>query len=764
MCLATPLLRASSADTVKQTDVNFPPSCMVDFTNTLEAPAGKHGFLTSSADGHFYWSDGTRARFWGINVSSTRLRIPSDQIEHVAENFARAGLNLVRLEAIDNRNCLLGATTEPDSQRFDPAYLDCIDRWTDAFRRHGIYYYFDLLDFRTFKDGDAVKNAAALDRGARPYAVFDRNLIQLQKDYAAKLLLHTNPYSGLRPVDDPALVMVEICNEHGLFLYPDKLDTLVEPYRSDLIARWNAWLKQKYSSRDALATAWGTIGGSAVLQSDEDVNGSPIDLPLLTRPQANANSTLPDVRRAPTRLHDGVEFLVSVQRDWFHEMRDYLRSIGLKAQVTAVVSNDVAPDVASVAQECDFTAENWYGDGGTDDPKTPDRRYFGNRNPLRDDSTGGVAPYTAGLRWNNKPVVIREWAVPWPNRWRAASVPEMLSYASLQDYDAVLLFGYQTNRAPDGAEADALNDFAFQCDPPVWGLYALAGQAFLSRAIRPADHTLTLYYPDAHRFDWPNGLTELHRAAWCVKLSSTTEKPTTSQSVAPTGTANDAQLLQKIFNYYGSRTDLPLAKSYLAGVWRSDTNQITRFTRDGRLQVITPRLRMLAGELAPDQIYTLGGLKFSSPTPMGAFMAYSLDNLPIERSKHVVIKMVSRAQNTGEVFEKAPPNSLSDWCLRNLGAAPVVTYGRVSQHPLRVWIEAPSTARARRKAANPVLTLWMVDGTWELEMKDGHATLACDTPGLYGNLLGQAFTTTGDTGERAARNDSPPDVPADTTQ
>ena len=31
----------------------------------LDAPAGKHGFVTAKPDGHFYFSDGQRARFFG---------------------------------------------------------------------------------------------------------------------------------------------------------------------------------------------------------------------------------------------------------------------------------------------------------------------------------------------------------------------------------------------------------------------------------------------------------------------------------------------------------------------------------------------------------------------------------------------------------------------------------------------------------------------------------------------------------------------------
>ena len=43
----------------------------LDFSHLLDAPAGKHGHVTVK-DGHFYFADGTRARFIGFNLPTTR--------------------------------------------------------------------------------------------------------------------------------------------------------------------------------------------------------------------------------------------------------------------------------------------------------------------------------------------------------------------------------------------------------------------------------------------------------------------------------------------------------------------------------------------------------------------------------------------------------------------------------------------------------------------------------------------------------------------
>jgi hypothetical protein len=737
----------------------LPRSCFDDFSDTLSSDITKRSFLTVGDDGHFHWgAGGPRARFWGINVSSTRLNIPDAQIEQVVATFSRTGINLVRLEAIDNRNCLLGSVDAPDSLHFDPAYLDRLDRWMDVLRRHGICYYLDLLDFRTFKAGDGVLNADQLDRGARPYALFDSYLIQLQKDYAGALLTHLNPYSGVRPVDDPALAMVEICNESGFFLYPEKLEGMVQPYQHNLLQRWNAWLRAKYGTRQKLQDAWGNSGPWPLLRADEDPEHDTVDLPLLTSGPGRLPDNTLDARRAPNRVRDGVQFLAETQRLYFRDMRAYLREIGLHVPVTAVVSNNVVPDIASVAQECDFTAENWYGDGGNEDPHTPGVSYYGNRNPLRDDTPTGFAPFTAALRWNNKPVVVREWATSWPNHWRSASVPEALAYASLQDYDAILLFGYQTNRAPNGAEAEALNDYAFQSDPTTWGLYGLAGHAFLSGAIRPAAHTIALTYPEWRLYSWPNLAADLYRAAWCVRVNSVTGTSGQRDHITPPTNGGDMAALHGLFEQLARRGAPCKAQEIDSGIWRSDTEEMVYYSHSGRLEVRTPTLAMVAGEFSPDQIYKLGRLRFQTPTRCGALLALSLDGLPLEQSRHLVFKMASRAENTGERLEKAPPGSISDWVLRAAGKAPVLTYGRASSQPTHIWFEPVGDPKKPAPAPNALLALWMVDGTWELHIENGRSTLLCDTAGINGLAQGRGFTTTLDATLMTAATDRAADA------
>ena len=99
----------------------YPRSALHSFDGLLDAPAGKYGFLTSRG-AHFYWPNGKRARFWGINVANTSLQEPEADIDAIVENFRTAGFNLLRLHHFDERGGIIDLD-KPDSRQFNQAAL-----------------------------------------------------------------------------------------------------------------------------------------------------------------------------------------------------------------------------------------------------------------------------------------------------------------------------------------------------------------------------------------------------------------------------------------------------------------------------------------------------------------------------------------------------------------------------------------------------------------------------------------------------------------
>lgn len=706
----------------------FPDSSMVDFRFLLDAPAGRRGFLGISGSGRFAWPDGTRARFWGINVSSKSLYVPHAVIDQVCDVLARAGCNMLRLEAADSVGGLTEVEGNPGSRALNPERLDSLDYWIAAARRRGIYLYLNLLDFRQFRDADGVENAARLGRAARPYAIFDRRLIELQKEFAVQLLSHRNPYSRLRLCEDPAVALVEVCNENGFFLRRGGLDTLVEPYAGRLRALWNTWLADQYGSRDHLAEAWGEVSGVPTLQPNEDPVAGTVLLPFFAPAAGPTTPMVVDPRRAPTRLSDAVRFLSGVQRAYFAEMKQALVTLGVRVPITGSVSTECPADLASTA-DLDFTAGNCYADhpafAGAD---WQGALFVNDNNPLRAASTYQLAPWMGALRWNGRPVVVREWATVWPNSHRAIAIPEMAAYASLQDVDAVLLFGYQTVWRPD-----ELSDFDHQADPTVWGLYGVGALAFLRGDIKAAEQVATLQYTPADLFVWPGDLAGSHRLAWLARINSVGpgDALLTSMPDAPTIPASMATVeARDALVRSGVAADLLLLAD---PALRASTGEMTRDCAAGRLTVRTDRFVAVCGEFPEGKAVRIGDWSLVTGSPFGAFVAVSLDGRPLVQSQRILLKMVTVAANTGQKLDTAPPGAPGKWQLTSWGKPPVVTGGGVSDVPLRVSL-----------GKRELVSLALRNGTWEVLVEDGRAALVCDTGGIRGTLMGTTIVTTAD--------------------
>ncbi len=664
----------------------FPDSLQVRELGSLsrDQDALKRGFLTVK-NGQFQYPDGTRARFWGVNIANKNLWIPHEQIDQVVDAWARSGVNMVRFEATDSKGALLDIPGVPGSRKLNPERLLTLHYWISKVRQKKMHYYLDLIDFRTFTEQDGVRNAAALPRAGRPYTCFDPKLIELQMEYASQLLTSVNPYTGVAPVDDPMFALVEICNESGFFLNASTTDNLVEPYRSELRQRWNDWLAKKYSSRAELLNAWGDA-----LKPDEDPSLGNVALPHLT-------GTLD----SPPRQEDGVDFLVEIQQQYFRTMKRHLRRIGVKIPITAVVSSDIPPDLYSASTEVDFMAENHYVDHPAfSGPDWQGKFFYQNKNTLRDPSRFGFAPFTATLRWGDKPVVVREWASVWPNKYRAASVPEALAYAGLQDYDGMLLFSYKT-----GEVAPRLVEFGYQADPTVWGLFSAAALAFARQDVSPGEQAAELVYPVG---------PDAARVAYGYRTRTVTEPTGDTETVLAPGGQSPEQALG------------PLLQE---GIFYSSTGQIQRRTNQGVLVVDTPRMVALAGELPTAG--QVGPLEYSGTSPVAAVMAVSLDGEPLATSQEFVIKFVSVAENTGQslIPVSGGPAPLM---LDQPGNAPVLTFGTATPTPTRLaWNH------------KPLLTLGQQNGVFELMVDHGRAVFWSDTPGVQVQLKSQSLTSDG---------------------
>ena len=145
-----------------------------------------------------------------------------------------------------------------DTQHLNKEAIDRLDYFIFQLKKNGVYSNINLKISRTFKKGDGVPDTEKLGYACKPVDLFDRRMIDLQKRYAHDLLTHKNPYTGLRYVNEPAVVVVEMNNENTLIgtNWFGSLNSLPEFYAKELAVLWSGWLKKKYVGTAGLKRAW----------------------------------------------------------------------------------------------------------------------------------------------------------------------------------------------------------------------------------------------------------------------------------------------------------------------------------------------------------------------------------------------------------------------------------------------------------------------------------------------------------------------------
>ena len=70
---------------------------------------------------------------------------------------------------------------------------------------------------RYYKAGDGVADADQINRNwVKSLSLYDKRIIELEKEYAHNLLTHVNPYTKTEYRNEPAIAIVEILNENGI--------------------------------------------------------------------------------------------------------------------------------------------------------------------------------------------------------------------------------------------------------------------------------------------------------------------------------------------------------------------------------------------------------------------------------------------------------------------------------------------------------------------------------------------------------------------
>lgn len=579
-------------------------SSSLDLSFLLDTPAGKHGFVRIR-DGHLARGDGTRLRLWGVHLTDwsrgSVLLPPKEDTPMWAATLARYGINCVRLHFLDLDAPRGIIAAGPDSRSFDAQQLDRLDFLVAELKKRGIYVDLNLNVGRSYRAGDSVPDHERI-RWAKGMTLYDPRLITLQREYARQILSHVNPYTGKAYRDEPAVAIVEILNENGVYV---GFAAPTPYYDDELTAQYNAWAARNLTP--------------AEIARLREITGvvAPAPIPRLKGPEV---ATAPKERYlAESR------FFVDLESSFYVGMATWLRdSVGVRVPITGTAdhghSSSSFPMLVSLAKLDVVDGHVYWQHPGSPPPVNT---------PMVNDPLHSTVVQLSRTAVAGKPYTVSEFNHPFPNDWAAEGIPILAAYGAFQDWDAIIVYTFEPKRDP--AWRPYVGDpFDISLDPVRMTQMATGALGFLRGDVRPARETVTRRYSREQTFE----SRRLGRTAqpyftpgFPLALPLTHGVRIGGLEGAPTGSF------------------APLDTTAIV----SDTRELAwRTTGDGKGVVTeeTPRSQALVGFLRARRP-SVTNLAADVDNEFAAIVLASMEGRPIAGASRMLLTTGSRVTNTG---------------------------------------------------------------------------------------------------------------------
>lgn len=245
-------------------------------------------------------------RWWGVDLTIDQL---SDAPDAQADAIIALGFNLVRFTELERpapAGLLNPKRKKPEDPWLDAAGAEKLDKLVAALTARGVKLW---LESRSERDEAALWEP---DRAQRATA------------WLTALWGRTNPHTGRRYADDPAVVGLTLSESGSLLLSRGVgLEGLPAERLATLDRRWNTWLHERYPDDAALVAAWGRLG--------------PDDRPGALRREP-AFPALDDDWPA-ARKRDLLSFYAELEQSFYKRLYDTARTIGFTAPILPAPSN-----------------------------------------------------------------------------------------------------------------------------------------------------------------------------------------------------------------------------------------------------------------------------------------------------------------------------------------------------------------------------------------------------------------------------------------
>ncbi len=404
------------------------------WTGVDDRPAGVDGFVKAEGN-HFVDANGRELRFIGTQCGMTGCFPSHKQADRLAKEFTRYGINIVRMHYVSHRNPKDGY---PVLNSFiEPVQLEKFDYFIAKLKENGIYVYFQLNIARKFKAVNGIVNAGKLPKYKNGVDNVNPRMIELQKMFHKEILDHVNPYTGIAYKDETCISMMEIANEnsiiHSWFSPAHKFSSLVEPYKSEFIHKWNAWLVNKYGNTENLKKAWG-VGTESDYQWPE---GQSLEIANVDWPYDRNWTELEQ------RAVDFIDFLSDIEYSYFTDMYGNLKNnLGIRQCVTGT---QVGYGLNRAQAGMDYCDNHCYWCHPAFPTGKWNNKHFTVRNESIVNSWGHPASAftkVARQRILGKPYTVSEFDIPNLNFYCAEADIMMAALGAFQNWSGLIQFSW----------------------------------------------------------------------------------------------------------------------------------------------------------------------------------------------------------------------------------------------------------------------------------------------------------------------------------
>lgn len=621
------------------------PELSLRFLN--EEMAGSHGFIRLSDDGEGFMAGDQPIRFWPVNSGGGDMN--EEELARHAAFLAQMGVNMVRYHGSINP-----AGKGTDLYDVDRKEINNIWRVVAAMKKQGIYTTISPF----WPHNGHMGGWLPKEWGIEGYSdkddlwgvmYFNDRLQDAYKAWVRVLYTEKNPYTGIALKDEPAVGIIQIMNEDGVFFWT--MQNMKPALKKMVQAKYTTWLQKKYGTLASAFAAW----GKATLPGD-DLKAQMADLysTYEMTQDAQADKAL--------RLRDQVEFYADTQFDFYKNIHDFYKNVlGCKQIINAENWTTASPSRLHDLERWTNTSNevlaiNRYYDPG----------HFGENNGWRIDPGHHYMGLSAlknpqKLPINVKqvsghPFVMTESGWNLPHKYSAEGPFLISTIQSITGFDAYYWFaaeGVDYSRDPyfeftkDAQGRRAMNRWTCSV-PGVMGQFP--ANALLYRLGYLKSGEVVVHEEKTMDQLWDRKVSPI------VEETNYDPNRDTQHTMAAGGDSEITPLaflagkVEAVYGGDGSGTFISPKLSQWVDLQKktiqSSSGEMSWDYSKGICQVNSEKAKGVCGFIAGGK-YEMGNVSISSQNSYAAIWVIAMDNMAIEKSKKVLIQVGTIYQPTG---------------------------------------------------------------------------------------------------------------------